>query len=247
MTRREQLQEQYEDALFALLMEEATQKHNEQAFAAYEQLEQSDEIQIPPEVDEKMQQLIQQYQPRKRRLIRVNFSKMISRVAVAACLISALTATAFAAFPDLKTNVMNFWLEITEESTDFHFTGSDQYSTDNLTINWIPEGFYLESTEEISDIISYEYMHESDNSKHIEVIKYTNTSTTLTVDTENATQEELQINGEYSLLVQKTVDGIDYLTLLIENQTGHFLLEITASEISKDEIIKFAENIQYAQ
>lgn len=250
MTRREQLQEQFEDALFALLIEDAKRAHNEQAAALHEQLKQSNKIQISPEFNERMRAFIRQNCPRKRRPIRVNFPKLVSRVAVAACFTILITSTAFATFPDLKTNLMNVWLEITEESIDFHFADSDQYdinSTDSLSIGWIPDGFFLESTEEMNDILSYKYTHENDDSKYIEIIKYTNTSTTLTVDTENATQEKFQINGEHSLLVQKTVDEIDYLTLIIENQTNHFLIEIIANEISKDEIIKLAENIQCTQ
>lgn len=154
MTRREQLQEQFEDALFALLIEDAKRAHNEQAAALHEQLKQSNEIQISPEFNERMRAFIRQNCPRKRRPIRVNFPKLVSRVAVAACFTILITSTAFATFPDLKTNLMNLYLEVAEGHMDFHFDEDDVTNTpetesysdipteDNFTVSWLPDGFY---------------------------------------------------------------------------------------------------------
>ena len=50
MTRREQLQEQYEDALFALLMDELARSEGEKLLEENERLKQEPDADIPDDV-----------------------------------------------------------------------------------------------------------------------------------------------------------------------------------------------------
>ena len=218
MTKREQLQEQFEDALFALLIEDAKQAHNEQAAALHEQLKQSNEIQISPEFNERMQAFIRQNCSRKRRPIRVNFPKLVSRVAVAACFTILITSTAFATFPDLKTNLMNLYLEVAEGHMDFHFGEDDITNTpetesysdipteDNFTVSWLPDGFYESEKNYMEDfIVEYKYLSDSlpEDEAFISIKKIFGDGTTTSIDTEDSEVRNVTVGSADAVFTRK--------------------------------------------
>ena len=58
MTRREMLMEQYEDALFALIMDEVAEVEGQKALEENQRLKESGELVIPEEVSQRCQRVI---------------------------------------------------------------------------------------------------------------------------------------------------------------------------------------------
>lgn len=58
MTRREMLMEQYEDALFALIMDEVAEVEGQKAIEENQRLKESGELVIPKEVSQRCQRVI---------------------------------------------------------------------------------------------------------------------------------------------------------------------------------------------
>lgn len=248
MTNHEKLQEQYEDALFALLAEDAIRAHDEQAFIAYEQLEQSDEVEIPPQADERMQALIRQYQPRpRRRATKKRIGKIIHHSAVAACVAISMTATAFAASPTLREHMLNLLITTTEKSTDFRFHYDEQtsmlmdYATgevQDFIIGWLPDEFIFEKEEQYSDQIIYSFY--TTDEKYLTIEKITNTGTTFGIDTEDCQISYVTIRGKSALVSEKE----NYIILTWSEPENATFYCVTGEGVKKQDIIKIAQNIQ---
>ena len=98
MTKREQLIEQYEDALFALLMDSVAEEEGKKAIELNERLKADPEAEVPAEVRRRCEKLIRQEFNRKkaRNLGRMTW-KMVQRISVAVMLLLVLLTTAMAA------------------------------------------------------------------------------------------------------------------------------------------------------
>lgn len=245
MTNREKLQEQYEDALFALLMEDAKRAHDEQAAEMHAQAAESDDIQIPPEMDERMLELIRQSCAPKRRVI--HFPKLVSRIAVAACLAFCVTTTAFAASPALRTYVLSLSTTVTERYTEFHFlyNGQDNIPaayTDSevqeFTIGWLPDEFFFEKEERMPGLITYSFL--TSDERHLTIDKMTGATTSFGVDTEDAEISYVPIRGKSALVSEKD----NYVILTWAEPENATFYCITGESVSKDDVIKVAQNIQ---
>lgn len=245
MTKREKLQEQYEEALFALLMEDAKQAHDKQAAEMHAQTAQSDDIQLPPEMDERMLELIRQSCTPKRRV--VHFPKLVSRVAVAACLALCVTTTAFAASPALRTYVLSLSTTVTEKYTEFHFlyNGQDDMPAEyadsevqEFTIGWLPDEFLFEKEERYSDQIIYSF--QTTDERHLTIDKITNATTSSAIDTEDAEISYVPIRGKSALVSEKD----NYVILTWAEPENATIYCVTGENVSKDDVIKVAQNIQ---
>ena len=108
MTRREQLWETYEEAVFALLMDEAAEKEGRKLLEENERLKHDPAAAVPPEVDRRCRAAIRRAFARQRRgKIAVRSWRILRRLCVAAVLCAILLTTAFAAFPQFRINAWN--------------------------------------------------------------------------------------------------------------------------------------------
>lgn len=245
MTQRDQLQEQYEHALFALMMNEAIQKQGQQALDDNEQLKKSNDFTISPKTDKKIKRLIS----RKLRFHPVGMKgmsipKMLKRAAFASCAVVFLTGTAFAVSPTFKNSVLNLCLDITDTYANFGFeddsdSAQTYETTDDLRVLWIPEGFELESTDISNFWTKYKYISSGHN--YIYVIKDIGKNTVSSVDTEEAVLKNIKINDINALLILKNREVI---ITWGDTQKVAFITIITEG-VNESEVIKIAENIQY--
>lgn len=252
-SRRDQLQERYEDALFALIMDEYLREQGRQALDENERLKESKEIEISQTLDKKIRKQIQRhFHSYKSKPGRKSITKIAKRVGMVLCAAVMLTITVFAAFPEFKNNVMNLWLEITDEYADFQFSSrydsiGDIVASDDFVVTWIPEGFELESTTNLEFSTEYKYISLDD--KYIYVIKYWGDGMTLSIDTEDAGLKNMQINGMDALLTKKEIlTGIGQrqqeVTLTWWDVQKTTIMRVIAVEISESEVIQIAEGIQ---
>ena len=165
----EALLENYEDAMMRLVMYRVAQEDGKKLLEEAEQLE-ADGFEVPKELDEKCLKLIRDAsdgQKPKQFLNKANVNigrtrshprlRMVGRVALAAVLAATLMFTvAYAAIPDFRVNVLNFFLEVREVGTNFFFRSdepnaalpnmSGQFSTKDglpFQFTYIPEGYEL--------------------------------------------------------------------------------------------------------
>ena len=249
MTRREQLQEQYEDALFALLMDDLAATEGQAALEENERLKNDPEYAVPTDVRQRCLKTISRCCAKKtlRRTGKV-LCRGFSRVAVIGMICILLFTTAFAASPTFRANTLNLVMEIFEDSTAISFSNSNSenssFSEDfNVDVNWVPEGYTLVDQSEDSFLSSLRYRSETGDEILINIFKGENG--VLNIDTENAQVEPVTIQGCDGLLVLKDGDA----QLAWGNENGPYQVGIIAKNSETEEdvqnLLKIAEDLTF--
>lgn len=250
MNSRERLQEQYEDTMLALMMEQYLWEQGEQAWNENERLRKTKEVAVPPQTDKKIRRLILHPFRHKKK------TRVMRNLGIAACFTVCVTATAFAAFPELKINAMNLLLTITDEHADFQVSEDKGQAYQNaepedtiydFTVNWIPDGFSLKSTESIPNCL-LEYEYTSQDGKSVTISKMDVEGGTLSVDTEDANTKYVNINGNNALFIDKMVEdgyGKKYNQKSLTWWNGDTtIMSIVSEGLEESEIIHIAKEIQ---
>lgn len=119
MTHRKKLQEQYEEAVFALLIDEVTEQERQELLAEAQRLNRDPDAAIPKELDRKCRRIIRGAARKEKRKTTGRVTvKVIQRVAVVVLAAALLFGIAYAAIPEFRVGVLNLVLEVTEVSTN---------------------------------------------------------------------------------------------------------------------------------
>lgn len=255
MNRRDQLKENYEDALFALLMEEVAEQEGKRLLDENEQLKQDPEAAIPNEVSLRCHKAIRQSFAKEQRRAAGRFmGRMLSKVSLAAMIGTLLFATAFAAVPEIRIRTLNFLIEISDVSTSLRLVSDESGSSaeyNNAAASatpetlWdyrlpeIPEEFSLEYQNESSHTISRWYSNEEGATIIFEIYKADDSG--MNVDTENAQVENIQIHGYDGLLIEKE-NSIDIIWG--DTDMGNFV-SVRCTNMSPAGVLSYADAMEY--
>lgn len=251
MKKHERLLEEYEDAYFALLMEEVAKKEGERLEALNETLQSDPEAAVPESLDHRCMETIRRhFAHQQRRSALRKTGKVLRLVAVIMAVTVLLFTTAFAVSEEFRVATLNLMLTITEEYTQFeinNFGGTSRVeesasNTDgkseyfeNLAIGWIPNGFEYCKND-------YDVYVRFENSSGVwfEIDKFDGNGI-LNIDTENADSiEDILINGNTGICVLKE----DYIHIVFVDLNNDLYTAVVASQkISVDVAKKIAENI----
>lgn len=248
MTRREQLQEQYEDALFALLMEEVAESEGRKALEENERLKQDPDAEVPAEVVRRCRRTIdREFAKQNVRSVGRLSWKVIHKVAVAALLGIFLFSAAFAVSEDFRVNTLNLVIDLYGKYADFSFQGASQAKVDQETTNaafevgWLPAGFELKEQRSGQSSTWAEY--EGPNGEIISIDLVTlGQSGVSGVDIEDATIKNIIINGREVTLISK-----DYIQAVVSIPEQQQLLRIVAegASLHENDIVCIVENITF--
>ena len=246
MTRREMLLEQYEDALFALMMDEVAAVEGQKALEENRRLRESGEPVIPEEVSRRCRGAI------RRRTAQKDFKRfggsvgrVVTKVAVAALLGMLLFTTAFAASEEFRIKTLNFVMEVFDDRTEIKFTPEDTLlqadgcAAPRLTAGWLPEGFAL--TEESHTERNRAYVFAlSGGEAEIAVNIINMEDTGLMIDTEETDAVSCRIQGREALLVNE--EKTSQLSWQLDEGEKWYCYMI-ARNVSADALLRFAENV----
>lgn len=244
MTRREWLVEQYEDALFSLIMDEVAEAEGRKAIEENQRLKESDEVVIPEELNRRCKQTILRKTAKNHlRRYRKGFGKILNKVAIVALMTLLLFTTAFATSESFRVKTLNFVMEVFDDRTEIKFvpgdTDTDSTAVPEITAGWLPEGFELTHTDMHEANRVYEYAN-SDNTAYIAVNIMEMTSVNMTLDTEDAKTLSHQVQGEDAVMVDK--GHIKQLVWKLQAD-GTWYCCVIAESISEEDMLKFANNI----
>lgn len=221
MTRREKLQDAYEDALFALLMEDMIEEEGKRLLEENERLKRDPSAAVPDELRERCMKTIHRaYGQRRRREAgkragRVAY-RAFSRVAVVMVICMVLFTAAFAASPDLRVKTLNLLIEISDVKTvlstndgngslpgyDTSAAAQAVYDQFGYRIPEMPEGFELTDSLIINTTATLDYENIKNASIKFQFVKITGGK--YGTDTEDAQRiENITVNGFDGLLVTK--------------------------------------------
>ena len=242
MTQKEQLWENYEDAVFAILMDAVAEQEGEKGLQLMEELEHDPSAQVPEEVQRRAEKTIRKaFAAQSRRSARHVGFRMFQRIAVAVMLVILTAVCAFAAFPEIRTGILNTIVKTFENHTEFEFS-SGKDSTDQqyeVKPEWLPEGFTLSQSGSDYFSVWQLYTGTDDPNSSIYITKDKIEDQSLSVDTENANIQTISIQGYESTLITKESWSCILLTIPEEGA----LLHIETEGVATDDTVKIAENI----
>lgn len=243
MTQKEQLWENYEDAVFAILMDAVAEQEGEKGLQLMEELEHDPSAQVPEEVQRRAEKTIRKaFAAQSRRSARHVGFRMFQRIAVAVMIVILTAVCAFAAFPEMRVNVLNMIEQTFSDHTDFNVTSgdSDEYSSATFTIKpaWLPENFSL--TDEGENNASVFSMYENGAGGVLFISENKATDLSMAVDTENAEKQDIKIQDYQAKLIEK--DNWRCILFLVPEK--NMLVYIDAENVPTEQLMKVAENIQ---
>lgn len=243
MTRRELLQEQYEDALFALLMDDLAIEQGKAALEENEKLKLNPAAAVPLPLQQRSLKLISNYYSKQHfYTIRRTCYKVLNKVAIVALVSMLLFTTAFAASPSFRLNALNLMIDAFDDRTNLQLSAENidnQSSTDyEIVVDWLPAGYELSSYS--SDSRSSRYFYQSQDGEIVQISIAFKDGMIVSIDTEEADVESITVQDIAALLSQK---DSSYQIAWADEQAG-VLWTIYGEGISKSDIIKIAENVR---
>lgn len=240
MNRREQLQDRYEDALFALLMDEIGEIEGKVAIEENERLKNDPTFFIPEDVDKRCMQTIRRaFMKRRVHSVGRVTVKAMKRVALVAGIAAMLFTCAFAASPTVRVNTMNFIIEVFDTHTVFRFTEGSDDAAPQVGVGWLPEGYALESHGYSTTNTWYQYQKSEDELIHIE---YALTSgAAFDVDTEDAEVSYVEIQGSQAMLAEKE-NGLQLVWAVKDNTA---FIGLIGTGVEPKELIRVANELKY--
>lgn len=240
MNKQEQLQEQYEDALFALIMDKIATAEGQWAMEENERLKEDPSAAVPEELDKRCMQMIRRHFAKQQVYTVGRFTaKIMKRVVMAAGIAALMFTGVFAASETVRINAMNLIVEIFEDNTDFRFVSSPAASVPQVSVGWVPDGYTLKDQGFNSKNVWYQYQKTEDESLYI---NYTvTTGAGIGIDTEDAEVEYVNINDGQAMLVKKE----DELQLVWTTNNNAAFIGIIGTGVESKDLIKVANELRY--
>lgn len=241
MTRREELQEHYEDALFALLMDDFAIAEGAKALEENERLKNDPDI-VPLPVQQRCVKFINRYYNKKAlRTAGRTAYKVLNRVAMVTLVAVVSFSTAFAASPTFRTKTLNLAIEMFDDHTQISFKSEDDevenFKEKTLVTNWLPDDWTL--VEELpSSKLKWKIFDTSTGRAEVRV---SNSTTMISnYDTEEADVQRIEVQGVEAMLIEKG-NSIQ----IVWADTGNCLLwDALVENGSADDLLRVAENLE---
>lgn len=249
MNRREQLIDNYEDALFAVLMDKVAEEEGAKLREENQRLQEDPAAEVPERVDAVARQTIRKAFAGQNRRSALHVAKrVLNTVAMIVLICSAIFATAYAAFPEVRVRTLNLLIQSSdvssrlslfdEEDSSLH-SGSNTENT--LLCGYaLPEfdGFSIVSRNEDKHGGWIEYQTLLGESVRISVT----TSKTKYLDTENVDYiEEVSFNGYSGVLIEKN----NRVTLAWAESDHNTYISIVCNNLSRSFALQAAKQITY--
>lgn len=205
--RRQQLQEQYEDAVLALLMDEYAEAEGAQLLREFEELEAKGAIpELPAELDKKCKKIIDSaFRRQKIKLLLKQAGRFATKVAVVALAILGLSTATVLSVDAFRAPVLNFIMDRSGKFSKVAFSDDVEAETDSVSATimrfegCLPEGYQVCHKNVDKAMCS---IHCVNASNSVISLNVSQTSTGLAVDTEDAGFAEVEF-GEFPAAFQE--------------------------------------------
>lgn len=262
MTRREKLIEDYEDALFALLMDDVAQMEGEEAMRLNEELLADPQYAVPEEVQRRCKKTIRRaFARKKRKKIGQSAYKVFQRASMAAMIAAMLFTTAFAWSPEVRRITLNALIDSGALYSEFR-AGDDPAPTPdvtaeddlgphyNVSLEWLPDGYHIAYGNEFPDGTAT-IIFEDKKGDRIELYISHFDGMTSQFDTEDAEVKNIMVQDHAGLLVTKKIDYLSDSPSYTEHRViwtddeQQILVDVTANALTEEEILRLAEGIRW--
>lgn len=243
MNRREKLIDNYEDALFAVLMDKVAEEEGAKLREENQQLQNDPEAVVPEHVDMVARQTIRKaFAGQNRRSALHVARRVVNAVAMIVLICSALFVTAYATFPEVRVKTLNLLIQSSDVASrlvlmsDIDKSNRSSSSPEKLILCGysLPEldGFSILERSEDKHSGWISFLSNRGGTVRISIT----TSNTNYIDTENAGSiEEVSIHGYSGVIIEKNSrvtltwadsDHNTYITLVCSNLSSSFTLQV---------------------
>mgnify|MGYP002674558806 CR=1 FL=1 len=212
MNKNEQLHEQYEDALFALLMNEVAEANGNELMQKNEELLADPDAAVPERLSKRCMQVIEKsYRKAQIQNTVKSAVRVLNRVALWILIPVFLFVGVFAASETVRVKTMNLLIREFNIGTEFRLIdedkNSDEFSSENtmdtVLENAVPSDFSLVFSN--SNTSFMRYLFRNNNGAEIRIVLHSldDANESVIIDTENAKVWYESIGLNDVMLVQK--------------------------------------------
>lgn len=256
MTRKERLRDDYEDALFTILMNDFTQQEDQKLKDEAVQLEQDPATTVPSALDERCHRLIRRSFSKQRWKKRTYTAyRTFQYTASIVLVLGLLFGTAYAIFPEVQAKTLALLIEAGDVSTKLtleSITGGTAHVNEaamdangqkilmGYRLPEIPAGFEIDF-EDRTDVSAFIAYVDADG-RTIQVSIDPAEGAAEYVDTEDAQNiEEIQIHGFDGLLIEKN----DRVHIIWADTEQFQYITVCCTGVEKDFVIEYANAITF--
>lgn len=237
MRREEELQQEYEDILFKIMMDRVAQAEGTRLLEENQQLLEQSDAEVPQEIQKHAYKTIRSAFSKRKRSQRVGSLRRGLRVAViAAILIALMMGVTFAAFPDVRAKVINTIKNVYETHTDFNYSGNNNAPQElGIIVGWVPDGFSVVDEGSVGTCTWKKYV----NSEGATIDIQKSFPISSAVDTEDAIVTSISIQGFEATLIEKA--GVARVLWLDTEASIVYYVEVEG--LSSEVLLEVAETI----
>lgn len=240
------MEEQYEEALFALLMDEFAVEEGKKALQKNEELKADPQAAVPETTQRRCLKTIRRrFSAKTSRVVGRVTVKVINKVAVVVLLGSLLFTAAFAASSEFRHGTLNFVIDVFDDRTVFHAETESLVMPQSIEAGWLPEGFKLVSYDHGKNDV--EVLYKTKDGKEIEII-VSDANGNKAIDTEDTIVNTVMINNyEAVTIVKSGTDGygVPYersRVVWIDTLSG-WCIDIVSYQENVETLVQIAENL----
>lgn len=208
---------------------------------ALSEVESEENVNLPDELDvdfsdEHKAKMKKIFDRERKKIWRKKVYKTAQRIAACAAVFIVISGITIMSVDAWRIRFLNFVFNNQQTNTEISMTSIPEeniYETDTLLIGYIPDRFTLTKNSK-TDALLYLNFDNGANQIRITVVS---SDTTTNIDTEDAVYEEMLINDNKALYAEKNGQRIVVIC------TYENVITIQG-DISKDEIIKVAQNLK---
>lgn len=268
MTSHERLVENYENALFALLMDSVAETEGAEALRLNEELKKAPSAEVPKAVCDRCERTIRAAFAKKRlRVTGRTAARWFTKVAVIATLCGLMFMVAFATSENIRIATLNVLIQVLDDRTEITFAGNasegsiDDHKTANreypyhIAVDWLPSGFAFQRGQTNAAIDAVRYVGPDDGSILITFMPY-QASTVYNINSEECETRSVIVQGMPATLYITNVDMLnkrfgedsaiwsDITICWIDEMNGN-IAEISATNLTEEEVLRLADGVYW--
>lgn len=205
MDDREKLMERYDDAAFALMMDEYAEAEGEAILAEFRAAAEAGELpEMPEELDKACRNTIRREYARRERRVRLRqLRRAAARVAVAVFVVIGILSTLVFSVEAWRNTILGRFMKETEEGTVITWEDPLQDFRDVSVATFeamLPDGYERVSEAITENITMVVYADENENLAQLYIVP---ASGNVTLDTEDAVCTEIVLGDFNALLIEE--------------------------------------------
>ena len=248
MAEKKELYEQYEEAFFAVLMDQIADAEGEKLLEENHLLQDDPTAAIPAETTRRCLRLIrhQSHKAQRQRTARRSM-RIIARIAVAVMSLVVLYAVAFAASETVRVHTLNFLVQELDVGTQYLFPGDDSGTEDewmpdilDVISKTVPSSFTFISSEENIFERVYQFQSEDGRTIYVQIWNLKDSAASATIDTEGADVKYQTIEGQDVMIASKFYTEQVYQIVWVD-AAQKYMADIIGRDVSIEDLLPIAE------